>query len=364
MNNEEALAAWEKLEQPIEPELQVDPLVKPTPRHYRPLVDAAAAFVKEAQNTKRIYTGIPQFDEEMRGLSPGHLGVIVGYSHSGKTLVLLHMLRNNRDKRIAMFIPDEPATLVLTKLTSMQHGIPARELEERVANDDKDAINLLRSTALDDFPNLAVFDKPLTPDVLNWGYEEACDHWGAEADLVVVDYVDLVQGAEVVPQKFDILKSFVANKEVPMWAIHQTSRSGGAEGRAMTISSGNYGGEQHATMMIGVRRKKSAILAELGEQRLRLLKNPNSEAVLERIAELEHDLAIHEYTLTANLVKNKRPGGQLVDELDFEMALSTGRIYQLKNGDLPRQYLKRYTGTTTTAKPTTRWEEMEMNLDD
>lgn len=341
MNTEEALAAWNALENP-EQEMQVDPLVKVQPRHYRPLVDAADAFVKEAQNTKRVYTGIPQFDEQMRGLSPGHLGVLVGYSHSGKTLVLLHMLRMNRDKRIAMFIPDEPATLVLTKLTSMQHGIPARELEERVANDDKEAIKLLRDTALEDFPNLAVFDKTLTPDVLNYGYEEACDVWGEKADLVVVDYVDLVQGAEVVPQKFDILKSFVSAKEVPMWAIHQTSRSAGGEGRAMTISSGNYGGEQHATMMIGVRRKKSAILAELAEQRIKLEKNPNSDAVRERVNELDHDLRIHEYTLTANLVKNKRPGGQLVDEIDFEMALSTGRIYQMQPGDLPKQYLNKY----------------------
>jgi RecA/RadA recombinase len=329
-----AEAAWGEMEAPVE---TVPPMG--VYRHYRPFVDAAHRFVKEAQQTKRFYTGIPQFDEEMRGIGPGHLGEIVGYSHSGKTLVMLHILRHNADKRIAMFIPDEPDVLVLTKLTSLVTGVPARELEQRVAADDQEAINMLRRTALEEFPNLIVFDKPLTASVMNDGYKEACDVWGAPADFVVVDYVDLVQVGEQAPAKFDFLKGFVALNEVPMWAIHQTSRSAGAEGRAMGISSGNYGGEQHATFMIGVRRKKSSLMAELNELRVKAQRNPNSEAIQERIAELQHDLAIHEYTLTANLVKNKRPGGQLVDEIDFEMALSTGRIYQMEEGDLPRQYL-------------------------
>lgn len=330
-------------------------------RHYRPFVSAADSFVREAQQTKRVYTGIPQFDEEMRGLGPGHLGVIVGYAHSGKTLLLLHMLRNNADKRIAWFSPDEPATLTLTKLTCLTTGIPARELEARVAAGDNDAIKLLQQTALEDFPNLVVFDKALTASVMNDGYKEACDVWGAAADFAVVDYVDLVQVGEQAPAKFDFLKSFVSDTSTPMWAIHQTSRSAGAEGRAMTISSGNYGGEQHATFMIGVRRKASSIMAELAELRVKLQRG-GSEAVAERISELEHDLRIHMYTLTSNVVKNKRPGGQLVDEIDFEMGLSTGRLYQMSEGDLPRQYLATIQAVRgqSAVKPAQNWDQEEM----
>lgn len=343
MTKDQALAAWDNIDANGDlqggDDIESLPPMRAPYRHYVPFTRAADMFVKEAQNTKRLYTGIPQFDEQMRGIGPGHLGVITGYSHSGKTLLLMHILRHNRTKRIAMFEPDEPATLTLTKLTSLVHGIPALELEERVAKGDKDAIHLLRSTAEEEFPNLIVFDKALTPNVLNDGYKEACDVWGEEGDLVVVDYVDLVGGAEMVPQKFDILKGFVSANEIAMWALHQTSRSAGAEGKEMTISSGSYGGEQHATFMIGVRRKKSALMAEIAEQRNKLMRNPNSESAQERINDLQHDLAIAEFTLSANIVKNKRPGGTLVDELDFEMALSTGRIYQLSEGELPKQYL-------------------------
>ena len=333
-------AAWASLDD-ISTEYPTEPneVFKTKPKHYRPFSDAADRFISEAQQTKRFYTGIPQFDSEMRGLSPGHLGVVVGYSHSGKTQLVLHMLRHNSKAKIAFFTPDEPAPLLLTKLTSLTHNIPARELEERVSTGDREAINLLRQTAEEEFPNLIVFDKPLTPSVLNDGFKEACDVWGETADISVVDYVDLVQGPEVVPQKFDILKNFVSVNETALWAIHQTSRSGGAEGKAMTISSGNYGGEQHATMMIGVRRKVSALSAELGEQRVKLLRNP-TEATQSRIEDLEYEMKIAAFTLTANVVKNKRPGGSLVDEIDFEIAQSTGRIYQLADGDLPKQYLR------------------------
>lgn len=367
MNEQEALAAWNTYEdQPLDDNDDAGHAVdEPSYRHYRPLVSAADTFIREAQDTKRVYTGILEMDEAMRGLSPGHLGVIVGYSHSGKTQLLLHILRNNREARVAWFSPDEPATLFLAKLASITHNIPARDLEARVAQGDREAIELLVQVATDEYPNLILFDKTLTPNVLYDGYEEACDVWGGTGDFVVVDYVDLVQGGgDIAPAKFDILKSFVSDKNVGMWAIHQTSRSGGAEGRAMTISSGNYGGEQHATMMIGVRRKKSAIMAQLAEERVALLKKPGSEAIQERIDQLEHDLAIHEYTLTANLVKNKRPGGGLVDEIDFELALSTGRLYRLEDGDLPRQYRNKMSyKSAQEPKKSYTWEEQEIDYE-
>lgn len=362
LTKEEALSAWDTLEVGGENDL---PALRAPYKHYHPLVDAADMFVREAQTTKRFYTGVPQFDEQMRGWGPGHLAIIGGYSHSGKTLLLLHMLRNNKSAKVAYFSPDEPATLILTKLTSLTHSIPAWELEARVASGDREAIQLLISTAVDEFPNLIVFDKTLTRQVLLDGYKEACDVWGSEADLTVIDYVDLVQGVDVVPAKFDIIKSFVHDSDAPCVAIHQASRSSGAEGREMTISSGNYGGEQHATFMIGVWRKKAAIMAELAEQRTKLMRT-GSEAAADRIEELTHDLAIHEFTLTANVVKNKRPGGQLVDAIDFELAASTGKLFQMEQDDMPRQYLAKLKRENKQIAPATdvkpAWTEQEMDF--
>lgn len=331
---QDAEAAWATFESPTPTPVDTPPK---SYEHYRPLADAATAFVKEAQDAHRIYTGMQVLDDQMRGIGKGHLCLIVGYSHSGKTQVLLSWLRHNRDKRIAMFIPDEPAPLVLTKLTAVTHRVSARELEARVASNDREAIDMLRRTATDEFPNLAVFDKPLTPSVLERGYNEVSDVWGAEPDLVIVDYVDLVQAGETAQSKFDLIKGFGSRHEVPMIAIHQTSRSSGAEGKRLTISSGNYGGEQHATFLVGVRRKRSALMAEIDLQREKAERG--SEAAYDRIAELEHDAHIHQYTMTVSLLKNKRPGGGLVDEFDLEIDQDTGALSELRHGELPSQHL-------------------------
>ncbi len=359
--------AWGALEAAVASEAEAVVLDEPVEhyRHYRPFVDAVRDFTREARQTKRIYTGIEEFDAEMRGVGPGHLCVIVGYSHSGKTLLLTDILRRNREKRIAFFSPDEPATLTLTKLASLSTGIPARDLEERVSSGDEEAVGILEYIAEEEYPNLAVFAKQLTPDVLQRGYDEACHVWDAEADLVVIDFLDLVQAGEIATAKFDFVKGWGIEHNVPIILIHQTSRSAGSGGQAMTISSGNYGGEQHATFMLGVRRKKAALLDAIRELEKKLDRKFDADDA-QRLSELQHDLAIHEYTLTVNLVKNKRPGGRLVDEMDFELEIDTGRIRPL-HGDLPAQYrnrLRTHRPTPEPPRPCPSWEERQLDYVD
>lgn len=306
-------------------------------RMYSPLSDAADSFVRWAQSPQeRVYLGIPKIDNELRGIAPGEIAMMLGFAHGGKTLLLLHALRHNRDKHIALFIPDEPRQLVLTKLTCIHHRIDARELEARVAADDADAIELLRRTAEEDFPNLAVFDQPLTGADMERAYGEVCDVWGRVPELVVVDYLDLVEAGETVPDKATFLKSFGRRHDIPMLVLHQTSRTAGADGAKLTMSSGSYGGEQQATSIIGVRRKKYQIMAEINELVEKLDRSHNERAV-ERLDFLRHDLKIHEFTVTVSLLKNKRPAGQLVDDVDFELDINTGRLREL-NGELPSQY--------------------------
>ena len=306
-------------------------------RMYSPLSDAADSFVRWAQSPhERVHLGINRIDQEMRGIAPGEMAMMLGFAHGGKTLLLLHALRHNRDKHIAMFIPDEPRQLVLTKLTCIQHNIDARELEARVASDDQEAIDLLRRTAEEDFPNLAVFDQPLTSSDMERAYGEVCDVWGQVPDLVVVDYLDLVEAGETVPDKATFLKGFGRRHDIPLLVLHQTSRTAGADGAKLTMSSGSYGGEQQATSIIGVRRKKYQIAAEINEL-IEKLDRSHSERAQDRLDYLRSEARIHEFTVTVSLLKNKRPAGQLVDDIDFELDTATGRLTDLA-GALPDQY--------------------------
>lgn len=338
---EEISAGWDAVEKQATPESLPAPIVPPTEyRMYEPLSEAAHTFVRWAQSPQeRVHLGLPLIDAEMRGIAAGEMAMMLGFAHGGKTLLLLHSLQQNRDKRIAMFIPDEPRQLILTKLTCMFHGIDARELERRVAMDDREAIDLLRQTAEENFPHLAVFDQPLSALDMERAYNEVCDVWGQIPDLLVVDYLDLVQAGETVPDKAVFLKSFGRRHDIPLLVLHQTSRHAGSDGAKLTMSSGAFGGEQQATSVIGVRRKKYQIMAEMNELMFKLDKT-HSERSLERLDSLRYDAKIHEFTITVSLLKNKRPAGQLVDDIDFEIDLATGRLTPLQFGDLPEQYLR------------------------
>ena len=308
--------------------------------YYRPLSDAADDFVRWAQSPhERVYLGVNDLDCEMRGIAPGEMTLIIGYSHSGKTLFLLRALETNRRKRVVYFCPDEPRQLTLIKLACLVHGMNAIDLEKRIAADDHDAVELLRHTAEEYFPDLAVFDQNVALSDMEKAYTEVCDVWGAAPHLVVFDYLELLSGGgEDVPSKANTLKAWGRRHDVPMLVLHQTSRSSGADGRKLTISRGSYGGEQQATHIIGVRRKRFELEAQIRELEEKLDRSQASERSMERLELLRWEASVHRHTLTVNLVKNKRPGGGLVDDMDFEIEHGTGRLSRLHNGDLPLQH--------------------------
>ncbi len=314
----------------------------PTPRFFRPLSNAADDYIKWAQTPeRRIDLGVTEIDAEMRGTAPGEMTELIGHTHNGKTLVLLHGLKHNRTKRVAMFIPDEPATLVLAKLCSVYFGIDAKRLEAGVADRNATIIDLLRQTATEAFPNLVVFDSMMTPEAMEYGLEEAKDYWGAGPDLIIVDYLELVDGFDSVPAAANFLKGLGKQQEAPMWVVHQTSRSSGAGGKKLTIDSGAYGGAAQATAIIGVRRRKFELMAERDEL---LAKRNRSASDDDRLSLVEYQLEVHRYTVTASLLKNKRPGGTtLEDGVDLELNTSTGALLPIRNGEMPRQYLDPHT---------------------
>lgn len=312
----------------------------PSYQYFRPLAEAADEYVHWAQTENdRVYTGIQELDAQMRGIAKGEMTLILGYSHSGKTLVLMQMLKANRDKRIIYFCPDEPRTLTLVKLACVQHGYKGRELEQRVANGDQRAIDLLRQTATNDFANLAVFDQSLALSDMEKAFHETCDVWGNEPHLVVFDYLELLNGGgEDVPSKANTMKAWGKRHDVPLLVLHQTSRTAGADGKKMTISSGAFGGEQQATHIIGVRRKLFDIQSQIRELEEKLDRTSASERQMERLELLRYEERLHKWTLTVNLVKNKRMDSDRVDDIDFEIEQGTGRLLHLPNGDLPLQY--------------------------
>jgi KaiC/GvpD/RAD55 family RecA-like ATPase len=301
----------------------------PEYRHYRPLVDAADEYVTFARTPgRRIYLGIESFDAAMRGIAPGELCLVVGYAHSGKTVLTTEVILNNADRRIAFFTPDETRVLVLVKLASLIHGISAEELEARIAADDGMAVGMVRSVAEQHLPHLAVFDQGMDLHAMDRAVAEVTHAWGAPPELLIFDYLDLLQGAgDDVPSKVNAIKAWGKRHNAPLILLHQSSRTAGADGKGVTISSGGFGGEQQATFMLGVRRRKNELLARIMDLRERIATSTKDTAYLEdKLDEAEYELTIHQHTVTFNLVKNKRPPSRLVEEVDMELDQATGRI--------------------------------------
>lgn len=312
-------------------------------KFYRPLAEAADEYIGWARTPgERLYLGISEFDEAMRGTAPGEMTIAVGFAHSGKTVLVTQLIYNNRDRRLIMFSPDETRVLILVKLTSLVTGMSADELEERIATGDTDAEQLVRNTALNEFPNLAVFDDSLTLDQMATAVNETEEAWGNTCEGVIYDYLELLPGDGDVPGKFNAIKGWGKRMRVPLWVLHQSSRSRGADGAQVTISSGSYGGEQQATHLIGVRRKAKEAEARIRELRdkIRTQSKPG-EHLYEQLQEAEYDLETHRNTVTFNLLKNKRPPSRLVDDMDFTLDWRTGAIRPFN--------MRTDTGRTTTA---------------
>lgn len=307
------------------------PLVhKPT--LYRPLADSIGEYVHWAQHPdERIYFGFPDLDEQVRGVAPSEMCLINGFSHSGKTLFLLQILVANRDKNVVYFCPDEPRTLTLIKLACLVHRIEGRRLEQMISDNNPEGIHLLNETANEWFPNLAVFDQFMSLSDMEKAMIEVDRHLGQPA-LMVFDYLELLSGDETVPAKANTIKAFGKRHNIPLIVLHQSSRTAGADGKKQTISSGAYGGEQQASHIVGVRRKRFEIDHQIREIVEKLDKSTANERMLERLDTLRYEAQLHENTVTINLVKCKRQDARLLDDIDFEIEQGTGRLLRLASG--------------------------------
>lgn len=303
--------------------------------HYRPLREAADEFISWAKTpAERVYTGIRELDAAMRGTAPGELTIIQGFTHSGKTLLVTELILNNPDTPLILFTPDETRPLVLTKLTSALHGVGAKELEQRIQQDDRAAHDLLINTA-EKYCNLAIFDESVSVVDMDNMLDEASHAFNQKPRGIIFDYAELLEGPDDVKAKMTALKAWGKRHHIAMFVLHQTSRTSGSGGRKVGIDSGAYGGEQQATHVIGVRRKKYMHMAMLAILEEKISNSTNPKAVEEYKSRIRHieqvDMPRDLDTVTVSLVKNKRPPCDLVDDIDYKIDLGTGRVRRVEN---------------------------------
>lgn len=277
-------------EPPVEePEAFTPATVDVTPparyRFVRPMTQAADGLVETIANPEgRFMFGLPEIDSRIRGVGPGDLCLITGYSHSGKSQLFFNSVLHNRDKPVLLFTPDETSELVLMKLVCMLQRQSAEVLEQRIKDGDQHAIQQVHMAARRELRNLIVIDQSLTLSDMSLALQEAEAWWGQGAAAVGLDYLGLLRcDADDIEGKSEALKAWTKDHQVPMVCIHQAGRGAAGKGQPITMTSGKYGGEQEAIFMLGVYRKRD---------------NPDLD---------EWDRAQNANTVSLQVVKNKRP---------------------------------------------------------
>lgn len=267
----------------------------------------------------RFRLGLAPIDVLTRGFGPKELVFVTGFSHSGKTQLVNTAILHNTDKRILFFSMDDPAEMILMKLVCMHEGVSAEVLERRIRQHDAAAKASLKAAATGLFRNLVVIDESLGLEAMTRAIAEATDYWKAPPQLVVIDYLELMQGdahsddaGGNVKSKSQALKKWVKDKPFPTMVLHQGTRGRCAPGEPITMLSMAYGGEQEGTVVIGARRKRE----------------------YDQLDSWERDQ--HKNTITLHVVKNKRPPAKITprDGIDFFMDPDTGIIRQLREDDL------------------------------
>lgn len=284
---------------------------RPDMRLVKPLSAVADSLVDALQVEDGIQLGLGTIDVLTRGFRPQDLIVITGFAHSGKTQAVNTMLCENPQKRVLFFSLDDPAEMILAKLVAMKSGMSSERIEARVRAGDAETIRMIGEVAAKDFPNLFVVDEVIGIPAMLQAVAEATALWGEGPHAVIIDYVEMMPGeghnedqAASVKQKINSLKRWAKASPYPVIALHQGTRTNAKPGEPITLLSMGFSGEQQATIVIGVRRKKD-------------------DASLE-----QYERDMHENTITMHVVKNKRPGGRCTsyDGVDYRMDPLTGVI--------------------------------------
>jgi hypothetical protein len=286
-------------------------------QYVRPFGMAADGLIEATLNDQgRFMFGLHEIDLMTRGIGRSELAYVIGRAHGGKTQVVLNAVRHDPSKRILWFTPDEVSELILSKLVAMTHGIDAESVEAQIKQRDQRMIDMVKRTAYSDYANLIVIDETLTMGQMSTALQEAEDYWGARADCVVVDFLELIPGddnsGDGVIGKSQALKRWTKAHDVPVICCHQSAKSLAPRGQSSGMDGMRYGGDTEAIFVFEVYRKRD-------------------DAQLD-----EWDVRHHANTISVAVHKNKRPPCKK-GEQDYWIEPSTGLIRPLTEADFATQ---------------------------
>lgn len=250
-------------------------------------------YIQTADDT-RFTTGYPKFDCLIRGVAPGEVMMIVGYSGTFKSAFLHNILLNScmkTRKKSLFFSMEMPTTLVYQRTVQIALEQNTYYIESGYAG-MKDGANYRENTLQEleriGANHLITSPKPaLTIEQIEH-YARLAQAEHGEIGVVGIDYLGLM-AAEGVKNEYERVsycaeqsKNMAKRLNLPVLILAQTNRSSAVNGEMETWSAKGSGAvEASADYMVGIQRNKSKELI------VKLMKNRNGVADVPFIADLE-----------------------------------------------------------------------------
>ena len=250
-------------------------------------------YIQTADDT-RFATGYPNLDSIIRGVAPGEVMMIVGYSGTFKSAFLHNILLNScmKTKKKSLFFSMEmPATLVYQRTVQIALEQNTYYIESGYAG-LKDQDNY-REKTLKELERLGADHLITSPrpaltieQVEHYTRLARAEH--GEIGVVGIDYLGLMaaDGAKTEYERVSYCaeqsKNMAKRLNLPVVMLTQINRSSATTGEMETWSAKGSGAvEASADYMVGIKRNDQKEII------IKLMKNRNGEANLQFVADLE-----------------------------------------------------------------------------
>lgn len=231
------------------------------------LADAADDAVGFAQKDHiRFGTGF-SLDDSCGCVGTSELALVVARSGTGKSTLMLNMVRNTPDVPTVVFNMEMTPRRQAEWLVAMSYDLqtPAKDIESVLHAGPEDERYYELETAFkgvqEHYPNLH-FLMPSRPSVsdLAMTVDDIADETGVRPQRVFVDHLTLMdcgQDYQRLLRTTADLHAWSLKDDLCLIVLQQTGRSGGEEGKndghiPVTLSSGVMGGEQDADFVFGL----------------------------------------------------------------------------------------------------------------
>jgi replicative DNA helicase len=241
-----------------------EPATVPVRRVGYTSAQVARAAKRHASNpTPRIPTGIAIIDKMTGGgLGMGEVGLVVGKSGSGKSIVGQNIVENNLDRPGVFFSMEMPGMMCFSRSLAMHTGQEYFQVFDSLNSGT--GIPAAMAPAVDAWAeshaNMYLVTRGmLTLDEMASVLREAEDTLGAKPEYVVIDYLELVSAGdgsdavEAVTKVAQRLKSWAKEHGVAVWVLHQVNKTL-KHGHSPDEDSARYGGFTESDIVIGVWR--------------------------------------------------------------------------------------------------------------